>query len=333
MSAKKPTPAKKPAPAKKPGGSKPAAKSPLNRRDTLRAQRLAEARRHRRNRILVILAVIVAVAVIVTGLVLLATRTNPNVTPASPTTSQTNPPDGNNQRAWITVPSSNTKDDALIVDIHTDYQCPYCEVLETAFGNAFAQLNARGDIIWRQHTRTFLDGIGGQNFAGSTQPAVAAACVDVVAPDKYSAYHMAIFAGQPSKEGTGYTQTQLRETFPATAGLTSDELAKFQTCYDSQATLQWVMDVESNNLRAVPNLDGFPAYLFGGMTPNTDTSGNVTGTPGATIGVPGTPTLFVQGKSLDAGLLLNVDSSGAVTPKIATDADTLLALLQQVAQS
>jgi len=322
--------------AKKP--SKPG-KSSANRREALRVQREAEVKRQRRNRLLGAIAGVVVLALIVTVVVVVINRSsgptsptsdNPTVdSTSSATAAQVNPPDGDPQRAWITVPSSNTKPNALIVDIHTDYQCPYCRMAENTYATLFEQLSDRGDIILRQHTRTFLDGIGGQKVAMSTKAATAAACVDVAAPDKYAAYHNILFEQQPQTEGNGWTDAQLTQDFPSSIGLTGDALATFQSCYSNQATLQWVRDVESNNLHVVANKDGFPAYLFGGMTPQTDTDGSITGTKGGQYGVAGTPSFFVQGKQFNLSDMF--DSS--FNPTIALNADALLAFLQQVAQS
>ncbi|MCL2483327.1 MAG: DsbA family protein [Propionibacteriaceae bacterium] len=314
-------------------------KSSASRREALRIKREAEAKRQRRNRLLGAIVGVVVLAVIVTVVVVVVNRGSGPGTPTldTPTatgtstalTGQIDPPDGDSQRAWITVPSSNTKPDALIVDIHTDYQCPYCRMAEDAYATIFEQLSDRGDIILRQHTRTFLDGIGNQTVAMSTKAAVAAACVDVAAPDKYAAYHNTLFAQQPQTEGNGWTDSQLTQDFPASIGLTGDALATFQSCYANQSTLQWVRDVESNNLHVVANKDGFPPYLFGGTTTQTDTDGKITGTKGAQYGVAGTPTFFVQGKQFSLTDLFD----NSWNPTIALNPDALLAFLQQVAQS
>jgi len=309
-------------------------RSSLSRREALRAQKLAEERRKRRNRLLIVLAGVVILAIVITIVVVVVNRKTP--TPAdtansgtpSPTvtTPQVNPPDGDAQRAWITVPSANTKQNALIVDIHFDYQCPVCKTVEDTYATMFEQLSDQGDIALRYHTRTFLN-IRLDNDS-STRSAMAAACVDVADTTKYVAYHNLLFTQQPITEGQGFTDGQLRVDYPTAVGLTGDALATFQQCYDNQSTLQWITDVEQNNLQPVPNKDGFPAYLFGGPTPSIDSNGQITGTPGAQYGVAGTPTLFVQGKPFSTGLLFS--SSGQ---PLADSADALLAILQQAAAS
>ena len=268
---------------------------------------------------------IVIVALAVAAAIMFVGRNPGSIASPSPwpTAGPVSPPDGDAQRAWITVPSANTKSNALIVDVHFDYQCPICKMIEDPYASVFDQLSDRGDIVLRYHTRIFLD--GNLSNDASSRAAVAAACVDVADNTKYAAYHNVIYYNQP-QEGAGFSDAQLRKNFAVSVGLTGDALATFQSCYDNQWTLQWVQDVEKNNLQAVPDTTGFPGYLFGGMTPTVDTAGTVTGTPGTAYGVAGTPTLFVQGKQLSAGLLF--DSSGR---SVAADADSLLAILQQVA--
>ena len=233
------------------------------------------------------------------------------------------PPDGDAQRAWITVPSNNANPNALIVDIHTDYQCPYCKATETTYGPLFQALSDQGLIVWRQHTRIFLDrGIGNDS---STRASIAAACVDVADGSKYADYHELIFANQP-QEGAGFTDAQLRDQWPAAVGLSGKQLETFQGCYDTQATRQFVEDVEQNNIQAIPNQSPPNGFLFGGNTPVIDGEGRCTGTPGSEIGVCGTPTLFVQGVQFGLNEMFNSDW----TPK-ATTPEELLLLLQQIA--
>ena len=237
---------------------------------------------------------------------------------------QIDPPDGDSQRAWITVPSANTKAGALIVDFHTDYQCPYCGLTEKSYGPLFKALNDSGDIIWRQHSRIFLD--NNLSNDSSLRASIAAACVDVADGTKYADFHQMIFVNQPANEGTGYTDDQLRNQWPAAVGLTGDALAVMQSCYDTQATKQWVQDVEQNNLQPLKNQNPPNTYLYGGNDPIVDTDGTKTGTPGTEMGVTGTPSFFVNGVQFDLGSLFNSDA----TPMY-TSTDTLLAMLTQLA--
>jgi len=210
------------------------------------------------------------------------------------------PPDGNSKdptlSAWITVPGGTPKSGALIVDVHFDYQCPYCDILEKGYDKAFADLAASGDIILRYHTRTFLDRLTIND--SSTLAAIAAACVDIADNTKYVAYHNTVFANQPAQEGTGYTDQQLRVDFAKTAGLTGSALTTFQSCYDRRATRDWVAYSEPNNASLIQNPNPPGTYLFGGNQPiyYDKTTGQMTNdTTNATAsGVSGTPMILVN---------------------------------------
>jgi len=306
-------------------------KASLNRREALRAQKAAEARRQKRNRIIVISVAVVVLVVIVSLVAWLIVRNQPQPTPRpTPSGNQVIPPDGDDQHAWITVPSANTKAGALIVDVQFDYQCPYCAKVENAYAVNFETLNSQGDIILRNHTRTFLDNRFQNN--SSMKAAVAAACVDYADNTKYAAYHNLIFVNQPpsDKEGTGYTDDQLRNQFTSAVGLTGDALTTFQACYDQQQTLQFVQDVEYNNAQPVANPSPPNNYLFGGNKPNADdAAGQCTGTANAPIGVCGTPDFYVNGVEFTFGDLMNSDFS----PKLTTVSQLLAFLQARAAQS
>ena len=315
-------------PSKKP--SRPSSsKTALNRREALKAKRLAEARRRKRNRIIGVVAGFVALAIVVGLVVWAVNRPVPAPTSTDTTTpaaEQITPPDGDAQRAWITMTGGTPKADALIVDIHFDYQCPYCMHVENTYATVFEALVNSGDIILRQHTRTFLDTRLGND--SSQRAAIAAACVDYADNTKYAAYHNMIFQNQPSKEGTGYTDAQLTQDFPAAVGLMGDAFNTFTDCYTNQATLQFVQDVEANNLAVMQNQSPPNAYLFGGKTPNSDdSSGSCTGTPNSPIGSCSVPDFYSNGIRFSWTDLLNTDW----TPKVNPDVNTLLAFLKVVA--
>jgi len=335
----KPAPEAKPAPAAKP----PSVAAPTNpaetaaganRRAALRAQYEAEARRARRNRLLVVIGAILAVALVVSAILLLANRRPGTPTP-SVTSEQLTPPDGNSkdagQQAWITVPSTNTKADAPIVDIVTDYQCPYCALFENTYAQALDALSDRGDIVLRQHALTFLDGVQDEKLTSSTRAAVAAACVDIADNTKYAAYSNTIFRNQPP-EGTGFTDQQLTVNFTAAVGLTGDALTTFNTCYSTRQTQSWVQNVANNNHEAVANSNPPHKYLYGSDTEiYYDASGQVVAdaTKGTQGGVHNTPTFFVNGKQFTLNELFTSDNT-SITPQVATDADSFLQFLQYI---
>ena len=96
---------------------------------------------------------------------------------------------------------------------------------------------------------------------------MAAACADNVGA--YSAYHNAIFAGQPTTEGAGSTTEQLRVTVAATAGITGDKLATFQKCYDNRATGTFVQG--TNEAAAKAGVNSTPTIMVNGTKLDNNT--------------------------------------------------------------
>lgn len=339
--------------SKKPSGNQKTASAPrpgANRRAELRAQQLQAAKRRRRNRLLVAVAAVVALALIIWAVIWLVNRSKTSPTPtdtstSSPTAPPVNaliPPDSNTQDlstvAWITVPTSNKSPGALLVDIHTDYQCPFCGHAEQIYASMFEQLSDQGDISLRQHIRAFLDGVGTQakhdTNTSSTKAAVAVACVDVADRTKFAAYHNALFINQPV-EGAGFTDQQLSTDFATAAGLSGDALTNFQSCFASQATLSWVRAVETNNMGTATNPDAPPTYLYGGKdklcyvtSGNSWVPADCSAKGAQQKGVITTPYFFVNGVAF--GLSDLVDNNW--TPKFTTAAD-LLTFLQNKAKS
>ena len=317
-----------------------------SRRAELRAQQEAAAKRTRRNRLLIAVAVIVVVA-LVAGLLIWAINSNSNKNPSgasTPTGAQITPPGANStdpgQMAWITVPSTNKKSTAIQVDIHTDYQCPWCKLTEDTYGQGLEDLANSGDIVLNQHTRIFLDNNTTFSALGRTsseRAAIAAACVDVADDTKYYAYNNVIFQNQASTEGDGFTDQQLTVDFPTAVGLSGDALQTFKNCYSGRQTQDWVENVENNNSNQVANNNAPFKYLYGSdQTIYLDSNNSMqvgtppSGTPAS--GVSGTPTIFVNGNPLSLGYLFTQTSATAMpTPAIGTDSASILALLQQVA--
>jgi len=321
----------------------PTPKAGANRRAELRAQQAAAARKARRNRVLVIVAVVIAVALIATLALWGINKARNASANAAPTGAQIVPPDGNStdvsQAAWITVPGTTpAKSTALRVDIHFDYQCPICKIFEDSYAKGFESLANSGDIVLNLHNRTFLDNaFPGQN---SARAAMAAACVDYVDNTKYYAYNNTIFANQAATEGAGYSDKQLTVTFTAAVGLTGAALDEFNACYSGKQTYDWVTNMEQNNVNPVANTSGSPAFLYGTdskiyVNPNDQNRVMYYDDPtkGDQTGVVGTPTIFVNGKSLSLGNLFTQQDANSAPVPIATDATSILTLLQQTANS
>lgn len=300
-----------------------------NARAALKAQQAAQRQAAQRRRLLVVVIGVIVVALIVVLVVVLANRgqrsplgpastTSPaassTATSTAPTPGQTTPPaalqitppDAGPDQGWIELKSDAVKPDALTVDIHFDYQCPFCAMVEQPYGPVFEALVASGDIIYRAHVRTFVGDVMLKNI-WSQQAAVAASCADTVGA--FLAYSQTVFDHQPA-EGVGYTDQQLRTDFAGAAGITGAQLRQFQSCYDDQQTLDFVQTMETNNWNSTTINFNVPLDKP----------------------VRGTPTLFVNGKSLSTNDLIGPAPTYAPLIDTTTPA-ALLAKLKQVAAS
>ena len=196
-------------------------------------------------------------------------------TPVSPTTPAT--PTGTTPTTaapvygahYVTVNPGAAKPGAIVVEIHSDYQCPWCQRAEEIYGAALEQASANGDIDLRIHVRTII----GDNLLkndSSERAARAALCADQAG--HFWAYHSTIFANQPAKEGDGFTDEQLRVTFAAQSGITGQALTDFQACYDTGATAAAVTQMEQEGFDA--NIRSTPTFYVNGRQVNFDLQAN-----------------------------------------------------------
>ncbi|MCL1841300.1 MAG: DsbA family protein [Propionibacteriaceae bacterium] len=268
------------------------------RRAKLEAAKRSQERWQRTKRILIGVVVVVVIIIVVAVIAAVANNKrqsdNANATSGA-TAAQITPPNAttisNGTQAIIADPAA--KDAPLTLDIHADYQCPNCKHAEMSLGQGLSQLESQNQVLVRYHLRTFLDGNLGNT--SSSQAAMAATCADTVG--KFQAMNDVIFANQPTNEGTGYTTDQLRNTFATQAGISGDDLTKYQTCFDDKATSNFVSTMEQSNLTTpVPGIDDY------------------------STGVRGTPAFIINGKQLN-------------WTEIPTDATSMLTYLEKIANS
>jgi protein-disulfide isomerase len=145
----------------------------------------------------------------------------------------------------ILTNAATAKSNAPTLEIYSDFQCHTCAELEKAMGSVLATMAKAGDIKLVMHALSFVD--TNLKNDSSTRSANAAACASDAG--KYHEYHSAVFAGQPEKEGTGYTDAQLIE-FANTSGITGEALTTWQTCTSSGQYAQYVTDVQTAGEKA-----------------------------------------------------------------------------------
>ena len=93
------------------------------------------------------------------------------------------------------------------LDLYEDFQCPVCARFEEIFGLQIVDMVKANQIKLVAHPLSFLD--DNLRNDSSNRAANAAACA--ADADKFLQYHTATFQGQPTKEGAGYTDAQLKQ--------------------------------------------------------------------------------------------------------------------------
>lgn len=233
-----------------------------SRREALRRQQEAQARAKRMQRIIIVGAIVLAVVVVgVFGTIFFSQLNRNTATPATGGT----PVNATADRSGIVVNPGKAAAGAPKVEVFVDYQCPVCKQMDSLFGATLRDMAGKGEIELVYRTMTFLD--SNLRNDSSTRSGIAAACADNAG--RYSAYHDAIFAGQPATEGTGYTTQQLRVDFAATAGITGEALTGFQSCYDSRATSAFV--TSTNELAQADGVNSTPTIKVNGTTLDNNT--------------------------------------------------------------
>jgi protein-disulfide isomerase len=142
------------------------------------------------------------------------------------------------------------------LDVFEDPQCPACKLFETTYGSTVQQLVAAKQVKLVVHTMTFLDGMLRND--SSVRAANGAFCA--ADQGKFYDYMSAVYAAQPAKEGTGWTDAQL-EALATQVGVA--DLGTWKSC---QSTLQYKAHIDALEV--------------------TSEKGGVTGTP--TIKINGT---------------------------------------------
>ena len=233
-----------------------------SRREALRRKQQAQARAKRTQRIVIVGAIVLAVVVLGVFGTIFFSQLNKG---GGGTASAAIPPNATADRSGIVVNPGKAAQGVPKVELFFDYQCPVCKQFETQFGTTLDDMATKGEIQLIYRTMTFLD--NNLRNDSSLKAGIAAACADNAGA--YSAYHNAIFAGQPTNEGTGYTTQQLRVDFAGTAGITGDKLTGFQQCYDSRTTQSFVEG--TNEKAAADGVNSTPTIMVNGTKLDNNT--------------------------------------------------------------
>lgn len=190
-----------------------------SRREQLEAQRIAKAKKDRRNKILftgggvlILLAVIgTAIWGISSAMVKSGSDTPPNAVKG-------------HGIAYKTQTAG-----APTLEIFMDYNCSGCRAAHLTLDAVLNEAIESGkvNVVY----------VGLAFVSDTSRPAaIAAACSDF--QDVFPQFHHELFLAA----GDGLTTTIIRETIPDKVGLINDALTTFQACYDTSATGRFVDD-------------------------------------------------------------------------------------------
>lgn len=189
-----------------------------------RAARLREeqARRARRNRLLVVgvlVAVVALVAVTVTVLLGQSGRSRLDGV-AAPATAN----DAGGIVVGVDGPGEATAD-APVVQVYSDFLCPFCRSFEETNGPMLEELRTAGEVTVVYQPVAFLDRLSaGTRY--STRAAQAAAVVADEAPEAFVEFWAALFAAQPAENTPGLTDAEIAGV-ARESGVPEDVVANF----------------------------------------------------------------------------------------------------------
>jgi protein-disulfide isomerase len=180
------------------------------------------------------------------------------------------------------VPYGTGTADAPVLEIWEDFQCPACDAVEKANGAGIESLADSGKIrlVWRP--TTFLDG----NLGNDSSARATAAWGCAIDAGKAKEYHNTVFANQPEKEGTGYTDEQLI-AFAGDVGITGAALDTFTSCFADRTYLGWAAN--STDVFYSSNIAGTPFALLNGVEVPTATLVDQTALEGLVANPPAAP--------------------------------------------
>jgi protein-disulfide isomerase len=96
----------------------------------------------------------------------------------------------------------------VTIDLYEDFQCPVCKNFESTTGGTLASLVSAGTVQLHYHGMAFLDTSANDRYSTRALNA-AAAVVDAAGPDAFQKFHDLLYAHQPDEGGAGLTDDQL----------------------------------------------------------------------------------------------------------------------------
>lgn len=241
----------------------PASSSPrqdraaASRREELRAQQAAQAQRARTVRIITAAAVALGVLIVaVVGVVLFQDyQRKQALKEQHGTGEQFTPPNANADGTGMVYAAGTAPADAPLIDVYLDFQCGGCAQASQQIDPKLEALARAGEINLTYH---MLFGMDREPNGNSFRANIGASCADQYG--KFSEYQGQVF-GQVLNNQKLWNDTMLRDQFPTAAGITGDDLAGFQSCFDNKSTSEFVEAIQAARPDSVTQT---PSFLVNG---------------------------------------------------------------------
>ncbi len=233
-------------------------------RDKAKAARLAaEAANKRRERLIRILGagvVVIIVAAIIVAALVTSNKGGGNTGPTANPSAQL--PNDVNSTTYAYQVTKSPAAGIPLVQIWEDFQCPACKAYEGTFAPSIYAAAAAGTINLQLRPTTFLDGNFPQSNNTSARATSAWGCA--IDAGKPLEFHSAVFTAQPTPEGTPVSEAQFIE-IGKQAGISGPAFDSFSSCVNAKTFESWA----ANSFQIFEQDK-----------------------------VPGTPTIYVNGKEL-----------------------------------
>ncbi|ETK36503.1 DsbA family protein [Microbispora sp. ATCC PTA-5024] len=152
---------------------------------------------------------------------------------------------------------------APVVDVYEDYQCPACKQLEETSGSTLKNLAAEGKAKVVYHMITIFS--DEPAHSNSLRAANAARCV--TDGSQYMKFHDLLYQRQPSETETGFSPDDLVK-WGKEAGVTAPD---FETCVRQQRNVS-AHDQYTSTIMSSLKLSGTPTVMLNGQSLDTGTA-------------------------------------------------------------
>jgi protein-disulfide isomerase len=137
---------------------------------------------------------------------------------------------------YFGAPVGDFKEGVPTFELYEDFQCPACKQFEQTGAGAVYKAADEGRINLTLHPMIFMDSNLPQSLDSSLRAVNAWGCA--IEQGKTREYHAAVFALQQPEGGVGYPD-EILSLAAASAGLSGDALAQFESCREEKRYEQW----------------------------------------------------------------------------------------------